>query len=799
MKKTIAIILLCAAILQLFCITALAEETLPPSEDENAENIIEGTLGDSFTWSFHEDGTLTVNGSGAMPDLVSYEDQPWRYLAADIKKVKISYGITAIGANSFGMCAKLSTVSLPNTLKAIGNYAFEKCYAIKFIDLPSSVTKIENGAFYDCWQLAEVDIGRFASYLEYIGDDAFAGCTNLKKINLPARLTHIGEGAFLSCYSLNGITLPDKLSYLGRFAFQDCASLTSVNIPWQITVLPDYVFLGCTSLERVTFGRYFESVGRDAFLWCASLKEIHFPQSVTGISDYSVGYYYFGREYVKYDGVTVIAGSSAGIDYAVKNGFRLIVDDASHVCSGICGYCGGCTVECEYYQCYDKCLGHTFPITGSVDEGITWSLSEDYVLSIDGVGAMPDYVFNNVPWSAYKSSIQKVVIGEGITYIGNYTFDSHSALTEVTIPEGVTALGRKAFGLCSALSGVTLPESVAVIGELAFHGCTSLEYVFFGEAMESIGDYAFYGCVRLLEAELSEGVISISEGAFECCPMLESFYVPESVVVIGEYALGYSYSGNRQYYKNDNFTIRAPLFSVGCEYAEENGFTYERTDTHVCESLCEVCGRCLDVQCAYPECPKKCDGLCTAEWDWQFTDVREGDWYADSVRYVYLKGLFTGMTEDTFVPSGGVTRAQLAVVLWRLAGSPIADSDAGFEDLSAAWYRDAVNWAYEAGVVTGKSETEFDPMGAITREQMVTMLMRFCKNVAGYDVTSRGDVDSFGDIEEVSQYALEAVSWAMAEGLITGKEQDGVICLAPLMGATRAECATIFSRLLKKM
>ena len=785
LRYSVCVAIIILALLSAFSVGASAAE--------------EGSFGDAFTWSFSDDGTLAITGSGALPDFESYAHQPWRHIASSVKKVTFSEGITSVGANSFAMCPNLSSVYLPKSLKNVGDGAFQKCYSLKSVSIPTSVSGIGSCAFYDCWQLETVKIALASSRLTHIGDEAFAGCVALKTVNLPLRLTHIGEGAFSGCSSLDGIRLPDKLTTLGRFAFRDCTSLTSVNVPWHITDIPDYAFFGCSSLENVSFGRYLQSIGCEAFLWCPSLREIYFPAGVTGIPDYSVGYYYFKGEYVRYDGVTVISGSAAVMDYAARHGFQLIVDEASHVCEAPCPYCGLCTTECEFFSCYEKCEGHTFPITGAVTDAITWSLSEDFTLTLEGIGAMPDFTYKGVPWGEYKSCIKLAVIGEGITSVGSYAFDSHAALCEVQIPEGVTVIGRKAFGLCSSLTEAMLPDSVTHIGDYAFSGCSALERVSFGDGVAEIGDYSFYGCESLREAVLPEGTKSLGEGAFESCPMLKSFYVPWSVEKIGDFAIGYIYSADRHYFKNENFTLKAPLFSQGQLYAEKNGFAYTRTDTHICESSCEVCGRCLDGDCPYPECSRKCDGICTAAWEWPFTDVREGDWFADSVRYVYLKGLFTGITADTFAPNGKVTRAQFTVVLWRLAGSPDAEAEAEFQDLSEKWYREAVNWAYGAEVVTGKTATEFAPNGKVTREQMATMLMRFCKNILEIDVSLRGDIDSFPDAYKVSSYAAEAMSWALAEGLITGKNNEGTVNLAPSAMATRAECATILARLLKKI
>jgi len=775
-------------------------ETAEPPVEEGPTPVEEGTFGESFAWAYFEDGTLTVTGNGPMPDLDSCAAQPWRHLARSVKSVILSDGVTRVGGYAFAMMPALSSVTLPSkkVLDVIGPHAFEKCYSLKFIDMPSTVSRIEECAFSECWQLASVDLALNASYLNFMGDEAFAGCSSLRTLTLPRRLTHIGEGAFSGCSLLNGIKLPDKLTYLGRFAFQSCTSLRSVNVPYKLSAIPDYAFFGCSSLEIVTVGRGLQTVGREAFLWCPLLREIYLPAGVTVLPDYSIGYYYFNKEYVRYDGLTIITGSPVGMEYAVKNGFDLVLDEGAHVCESPCPYCLRCTVECEFYKCYEKCAGHTFPITGTVNDSISWSFSEDFVLTLEGTGDLPDFGFGEVPWDLYKDSVQKAVVGEGITSVGAFTFDSHRSLREVSLPDGLVRIGRKAFSLCSSLVEISLPEGLEAVEDLTFNGCVSLEKVTFGTKLASVGEFAFFGCAALGELILPEGVLSVGRSAFEGCASLSAVYIPSSVTAIGTYAFGYLFAEDRYYYKNEAFVIKAPLFSVAESYALENSFTFERSDVHECLFACEVCARCLDAECPYPECERKCDGVCTAPWDNPFTDVREKDWFSDSVRYVYLKGLFTGITNDTFVPTGGVTRAQLTVVLWRLAGSPAAEGVVPFEDCTASWYRDGVSWAYGAGVVTGKTATEFDPMGAVTREQMVTMLMRFCTKVLKLDTSARGDLLQFADREAISAYAEDAISWALAEGLLSGKEADGLRVVSPLEGATRAECATIFARFLKK-
>lgn len=175
-----------------------------------------------------------------------------------------------------------------------------------------------------------------------------------------------------------------------------------------------------------------------------------------------------------------------------------------------------------------------------------------------------------------------------------------------------------------------------------------------------------------------------------------------------------------------------------------------------------------------------------------FPDVNEGDWYYDAVAFVCEKGLFNG-TDKGFEPSGKMTRAMLVTVLYRLSGEE-ASSVSAFSDVKAGdWYCDAVGWAYDAGIVNGVNATTFAPNDSITREQMAAILYRFAK-MQSEDVTGV-DISEFSDADDVSDYAVDAFSYAVKNGIITGKGEN---TLAPGDSATRAEVATILMRYVSK-
>ena len=182
-----------------------------------------------------------------------------------------------------------------------------------------------------------------------------------------------------------------------------------------------------------------------------------------------------------------------------------------------------------------------------------------------------------------------------------------------------------------------------------------------------------------------------------------------------------------------------------------------------------------------------------AETPLPFTDVTEGDWFYDAVRYAYETGLMDGVGDSLFAPNSQTTRAQLVTILYRLAGQPAVSGDLPFTDVAdGLWYTDAVLWAAQKGIVNGISETEFAPAGDLTREQLATILYRYAESM-GYDVSAQADLSGFPDAGDIQSYATQALSWAVAEGLLQGFEDDS---LRPGGTATRAQIATILMRFL---
>ncbi len=171
-----------------------------------------------------------------------------------------------------------------------------------------------------------------------------------------------------------------------------------------------------------------------------------------------------------------------------------------------------------------------------------------------------------------------------------------------------------------------------------------------------------------------------------------------------------------------------------------------------------------------------------------FADVKEDHPLIDAIAYVYYNGIMNGVGDGRFDPEGSLTRAMLVTVLYRMEGSPAAKS-APFTDVAKGeWYADAVNWAYETGIVKGVSETEFAPMQNVSREQVATILYRYADG-KGYDIdklTADTNTLSADDIFDVSEYAAPGVHFCLATDILLEREEGKVM---PLADATRAETA----------
>lgn len=264
-----------------------------------------------------------------------------------------------------------------------------------------------------------------------------------------------------------------------------------------------------------------------------------------------------------------------------------------------------------------------------------------------------------------------------------------------------------------------------------------------------------------------------------------------------------TYAGPNSINRVTILTVGGQAFDVDATYTiVTNDFLAAGGDTYYAFSAAESgydTGISLD-QVVMDYITEELDGTVTAARYGQtanrihtisYNDVTAGDWFTPDVIYVTLTGLMNG-TGDGFSPNNNINRAQLVTVLYRMAGQPEVTGENPFTDVpDGQWYTDAVLWAAENNITDGTSETTFSPNNPLTREQMATFFYRFANFEAGEPIEVTGDLSGYTDADLVADYAVDAMTWAVGEGVISG---IGNNTLAPDNTASRAQMATVLTR-----
>ena len=185
------------------------------------------------------------------------------------------------------------------------------------------------------------------------------------------------------------------------------------------------------------------------------------------------------------------------------------------------------------------------------------------------------------------------------------------------------------------------------------------------------------------------------------------------------------------------------------------------------------------------------------ETDGPFTDVLKDDRFYNEVMFVWQNGLMDGTGAFTFSPDAPITRAQTALIFFRLAGSPEVEGDSPFTDVenspATAWYYDAALWAHQKGIVAGYADHTWHPADPVSLEQLAVMFRNYA-NYRGYDLTAVDDLSGYADAGEVTEWAKESVRWAADRGMMNGGSSA---VLNPAGIVTRARAAFMLCRFIE--
>ena len=437
LRRTAAGVMIAAAVAAagLYDGTNLPLKNIAAINAEAATIVESGSCGDNAYYMLDSDGTVYINGTGAISDFGSAtSSSSSRFCNSKIKKVVVKDGITSIGSYVFYGCTELTSVSIPSSVTSINSYAFAGCSGLTEIIFPDSIVSLGSYAFYGCKGLTTITI---PSSVTSMGNYVFYGCSQISFCcysgswfenyaymnDIPCTIVkkviengQCGDNVYYVLDSEGTLTISGKwdmdnfdIANDNPSPFYSLTSVKNIIIEEGITSISDEAFYGCSEVESIIIPESVTYIGDSAFYYCSKLTDITIPNSVTYI------------------------GNSA--------------------------FCG--------------CLKLT---------NIT----------------IPDNVTYIGHWAFYScSELRNVTIPNSVTYIGDAAFRNCGKLIETTISNNITSIHSGTFAYCSSLKSIKIPDKVTFIGSDAFIGCTELTSIIIPDSVTSIGDNAFEGCSEL--------------------------------------------------------------------------------------------------------------------------------------------------------------------------------------------------------------------------------------------------------------------------------------------------------------
>lgn len=538
-KRLLSILLVLLTALTLLPLGALADDN--------------NKCGENLTWELTA-GILTISGTGEMYDYSSADPAPWSAKNNDISEITVLDGVTSIGDNAFHSCNAESVDLQGTSLVSIGKNAFSRCTMLMSIFIPESV--------------------------QFIGSEAFSLCEGLSMVELPPTLTKIPDGIFTDCAQLGSVDIPDTVTEIGANAFSKCTAFSLTELPSGIQRIGAAAFENCGSIENLELPKTLESIGEAAFGGTIIDKA-----SFDGTLEKWVA--------IGGDGCGIARDKIDFLEHICNFGSSWQYDTQKHWQSCSCGKTqneGAHTGDGETCTVCGAALSEALG-SGSIDGGLSWSLSRSGALTISGSGKMYDFssVANAAPWDEQKDKIQSAVIESGVQSISGGAFSGCTALEKVsisdtvaqidlnafdgctalaefevaadnkafssdggvlfsadkkllrcpvgkaadcTVPSGTVAIAGGAFKDCSKLESLVIPDSVTAIGESAFENCAALKRITLPKSITKLEALTFSGCASLAEITLPDGLKALGEKVFSGCAALKSVKIPAEVTVI---------------------------------------------------------------------------------------------------------------------------------------------------------------------------------------------------------------------------------------------------------------------------
>ena len=758
-----------------------------------------------------------------------------------LKRIYIPSSVREIGNAAF-YSSGLEKLNLPDGLQKIDQWAF--CSTkLKEIIIPDSVQTVEYRAFIYCEGVENCVVG---SGVKEIGQDAFyfwnnkyedqTGVMHAKTTEQAKLLRYSGYGHeilingapytsyFGSQFAVDGISyMPTSDTTVRVTAISDDAKTETFSIPATVTNEGDGRTYAVTELaDRLLFQN--QSV----------LTMLDLPDTIEKTGDRTFDQMFnvrtFGKLPANLKSVGYQSFGYLGWERLLENQGLIPTWQTKELnIPGTIEFMDQCAFAGNRHE------------TINVGEGITelsyYSLFGEAATTIN----LPS-TLKRINESAIASSSNATVnLPDSLEYIGKSAFAGDLDGETIHLPENLQYLGDTAFGTQMYTADysskywvgpttIYLNGSLSNIGARVFRPDAKVIAVLNSQRNKVAG----FTDLNELPTVIWDGKTDIGYNDGSCIPEGVTVTLSGNVTVDGKLCI----EGRLVVPHDAKLTITKDAVILGEDNIVYEGCKHEHTREIVVEAtctesgsktvVCEDCGETLSTEvipatghsfgdwtvtkeatcfedgeesrtcpvCKYVEtrpifansdnCPSKA-----------FSDLDAKAWYHEGVDYALTNSLMNGVGSGKFEPDGQLTRAQLVTVLYRAAGEPDTGKQVNpFTDVADdAWYTKAVIWAANNGIVNGVAKNVFAPDASITREQIAAMLYRY----AGAEAAKEDKLSAFPDAAKVSDWAKEALNWAVASGLINGvADANGTASLEPQATATRAQIATILMRWLEK-
>lgn len=670
-------------------------------------------------------------------------------------QIPLDSEIIAIEEGSFYGCKGLQNIVLSDNITQIPMYCFKECIDLNVIEIPEGVRGIEESAFYKSGLIKVL----LPETIEKIGSYAFYGC-KISSMEIPEGVTEIGEDAFP--YSTITLYLYYN-SYAKKYAFENRISYRCLD-PYAVYLQMSFKKTEFEPYETVDF---WDLNGNGLDIWYELYNRGE--NNVRSTNWGSPGFFSLNSPiHIKYSGdndsfrygdthVTFITTGSFGetIEY--------ILPVTVHASKTVPTYIVPTNIKAKQYQKLSEVV---------LPSGFEWD-EPDIILEKQGNFTFKArYIPSDTEHYEIVDNIDinvKVSIGKNIIipqiHINDKVDDGTNNIDKNNII--VTNLNKSEYTITYASINLLQVGNQKATVVIKLTDDKFKTYAFEGGLQE----YEFTTNINVITPKKLKEILITKE------PNKTTYYYGENFASEGMIIIA-KYSDN-----SENEITNYKILDGNYLTTNQNQVTISYTEEDITKTVMQ-------------------DILVILRENIGFKDIADNSWYYESVKYVSERGIITGYNDTTFGPFDNLKREQLVNILWRIEGKPDASElPNNFTDVpNGEWYTDAIKWANANGIVRGYGGTTLFGRGDnIYRQDLAIMLTNYAKYKGKY-IAPTGTLDKFADKEKVSNYALDAVRWASENSIISGNaNEDGTRTIAPLKNAMRCEAAVMLTRFCKNV